>query len=229
MEAIDTVAAAVVTVEATSPGKKEVLDAITDKVLDYYNKEHVFHFYEQSTVMDMGAGFGGTARISAKELGCKQENDYNVSMTKAAGLEDMVTIPGEKSYFETGMPDFSCEVVCSQGALLLGGLERHRAVAEAARVPKPGGRIVFTDIMRSDDATPKDLEQMYKRDLISDLGSDLGSVKYYKKWGKEFGLEFVDYTDYTEDMATHYESFLEQQYDTILRQPILWIENGLPD
>ena len=47
MEAIDTVAAAVVTAEATSPGKKEVLDAITDKVLDYYNKEHVFHFYEQ--------------------------------------------------------------------------------------------------------------------------------------------------------------------------------------
>ena len=47
--------------------------------------------------------------------------------------------------------------------------------------------------------------KMYKRDLISDLGSDLGSVNYYKKWGKEFGLEFVDYMDYTEDMATHYE------------------------
>ena len=46
--------------------------------------------------------------------------------------------------------------------------------------------------------------KVYKRDCISDLGSDLGSVKYYKKWGKEFGLEFVDYMDYTADMATHY-------------------------
>ena len=91
---------------------------------------------------------------------CKQENDYNAAMTKAAGLEDMVTIPGEKSYFATGMPDSSCEVVCSQDALLHGGSERHRALAEAARILKPGGRIVFTDIMRSDDATPKDLEQV---------------------------------------------------------------------
>eukprot|EP00904_Undaria_pinnatifida_P010121 jgi/Undpi1/6239/HiC_scaffold_20.g08723.m1 len=247
MEAIDTVTAAAAAAEATSSGKKEVLDAIHDKVLDYYNQEHVFDFYEQvsggedihvglqsmlkgedaklqgvariskasyitttellnrcfpsegsfdpskSTVLDMGSGFGGTARVAAKELGCK-----------AAGLEDKVTIPGEKSYFETGMPDSSCEVVCSLDALLHGGSERHRALAEAARILKPGGRMVFTDIMRSDDATPKDLEQVYKRDCISDLGSDLGSVKYYKKWGKEFGLEFVDYMDYTADMATHY-------------------------
>ena len=91
---------------------------------------------------------------------CKQENDYNAAMTKAAGLEDKVIIPGEKSFFETGMPDSSCEVVCSQDALLLGGSERHRAVAEAARVLKPGGRMVFTDVMRSDDATPKELEQV---------------------------------------------------------------------
>ena len=91
---------------------------------------------------------------------CKHENDYNASMTKAAGLEDKVTIPGEKSYFETGMPDSSCEVVCSLDALLHGGSERHMALAEAARILKPGGRMVFTDIMRSDDATPKDLEQV---------------------------------------------------------------------
>ena len=47
MEAIDTVAAAAAAAEATSSDKKEVLDAITDKVLDYYNKEHVFDFYEK--------------------------------------------------------------------------------------------------------------------------------------------------------------------------------------
>lgn len=93
---------------------------------------------------------------------CKQENNFNASLTKTAGLEDKVIIPGEKSYFETGMPDSSCEVVCSQDALLLGGSQRHRAVAEAARVLKPGGRMVFTDVMRSDDATPKDLEEVSK-------------------------------------------------------------------
>ena len=72
---------------------------------------------------------------------CKHENDYNATMTRAARLEEMVIIPGEKSYFETGMPNSSCEAVCSQGALLLGGLERHRAVAVAACVLKPEGRM----------------------------------------------------------------------------------------
>ena len=47
MEAIDTVAAAAAAAEATSSGKKEAIDAITDKVLDYYNKKHVFDFYNQ--------------------------------------------------------------------------------------------------------------------------------------------------------------------------------------
>ena len=58
MEAIDTVTAAAAAAEATSSGKKEVLDAIHDKVLDYYNQEHVFDFYEQvSAAVKRGTDF----------------------------------------------------------------------------------------------------------------------------------------------------------------------------
>ncbi|CAN0483755.1 unnamed protein product, partial [Ectocarpus sp. 12 AP-2014] len=56
------------------------------------------------------------------------------------------------------MPDASCDVVTSQDALLHAGSERHRALGEAARVLKPGGRMVFTDIMQSKEADPKDLQ-----------------------------------------------------------------------
>ena len=105
---------------------------------------------------------------------CKQENDFNASLTKTAGLEDKVIIPGEKSFFDTGMLDSSCEVVCSQDALLLGGSQRHRAVAEAARVLKPGGRMVFTDVMRSDDATPEDLEEVRKKEDRKEIGGRMG-------------------------------------------------------
>lgn len=92
----------------------------------------------------------------------KQENDFNASLTKTAGLQENVIIPGEKSFFETGVPDSSCEVVYSQDALLHGGSQRHRAVQEAARVLKPGGRMVFTDVMISDDATPEELAEVSK-------------------------------------------------------------------
>ena len=90
----------------------------------------------------------------------KRENGVNAALTKAAGLEDKVIIPGEKSFFETGMPDESCDVVCSQDALLHAGSERHKALAEVARVLKPGGRMVFTDIMQSEEAEAKDLQEV---------------------------------------------------------------------
>ncbi|CAM9665097.1 unnamed protein product, partial [Ectocarpus sp. 12 AP-2014] len=89
-----------------------------------------------------------------------RENGVNAALNKAAGLEDMVIIPGEKSFFETGMPGASCDVVTSQDALLHAGSERHRALGEAARVLKPGGRMVFTDIMQAEHAKPEDLQEV---------------------------------------------------------------------
>ncbi|CAN0442383.1 unnamed protein product, partial [Laminaria digitata] len=123
---------------------------------------------DKCTLMDLGSGYGGTARVAAKELGCKvvciniakRENGINVALTNAAGLEDKISVPGEKSFFDTGLPDSSCDVVCSQDALLHAGSERHRALAEAARVLKPGGRMVFTDIMQSEGAEAKDLQEV---------------------------------------------------------------------
>ena len=90
----------------------------------------------------------------------KKENRVNAALTKAAGLEDKIVIPGEKSFFETGMPDSSCDAACSQDALLHGGKERHKAIAEVARVLKPGGRMVFTDIMQSEEAEADDLQEV---------------------------------------------------------------------
>lgn len=72
-------------------------------------------------------------------------------------------IPGERSYFDTGLPDASCEVVTSQDALLHAGSERHRAVGEAARLLKPGGRMVFNDVMQTTHADPKDLQEVGSR------------------------------------------------------------------
>ena len=81
-------------------------------------------------------------------------------MNKAAGLDDIITIPGEVSFFDTGMPDSSCDVVISQEAFLHAGSERPRAIAEAARVLKPGGRMVFTDYMQAENAEAEDLQMV---------------------------------------------------------------------
>ncbi|CAN0438646.1 unnamed protein product, partial [Scytosiphon promiscuus] len=41
---------------------------------------------------------------------------------------------------------------------------------------------------------------VYKRDEVDSLGS----VKYYQQWGEVYGLEFVEYVDYSSDLADHY-------------------------
>ena len=95
----------------------------------------------------------------------KRQNDKNISLNKAAGLEGKVSVPGEKSFFDTGLPDASCDVVVSQDAFVHAGTERHKAIAEAARVLKPGGRLVFTDFMQTEGADDKDLEVVSVRRL----------------------------------------------------------------
>ncbi|CAN0358888.1 unnamed protein product [Ectocarpus sp. 6 AP-2014] len=164
----------------------------------------------ECTMVDLGCGYGGTARVAAKKLGCKvvcinvskRENETNVAMTKEAGLEDKVIVPGEKSFFETGLPDASCDVVASQDALLHSGPERSRSMAEAARVLKPGGRMVFSDIMQFKETDPKDLQDVYNRCHLEDMSTP----EEYIKWGKVHGLEFVEFVDMAENLATHYES-----------------------
>ena len=79
-------------------------------------------------------------------------------MNKAAGLEDKIIIPGEISFFDTGMPDSSFDVVISQDSMLHAGSGRPRAIAEAARVLKPGGRMVLTDYIQAEDAEASDLQ-----------------------------------------------------------------------
>lgn len=71
-----------------------------------------------------------------------------------------VIIPGEKSFYETGMPDASCDVVVSQDALLHAATEGHRILGEASRVLKPGGKMVFSDIVQSEEAKAEDLKEV---------------------------------------------------------------------
>ncbi|CAN0339536.1 unnamed protein product, partial [Ectocarpus sp. 13 AM-2016] len=129
-----------------------------------------------------------------------RENEINTAITKDAGLQDKVIVPGEKSFFETGMPDASCDVVTSQDALLHAGSERHRALGEGARVLKPGGRMVFTDIMQSKEADPKDLQEVYQRIHLDDMATP----ESYAKWGEAHGLEFFEFVDMTDNLALHY-------------------------
>jgi len=165
-------------------------------------------------IMDMGSAYGGCARYCAETYGCrvtcidlsKRENETNVLMTKEAGLDHLITVPGERSFCETGEPDGIYDLVLSQDSFLHAGEHRAGAVAEASRVLKPGGSFIFTDIMQAENLPDRSvLSAVYARIHLKDMGD----VAFYTRAAAAAGMELVEFDDRTYELANHYSSILK--------------------
>merc|ERR1712117_951354 len=75
-------------------------------------------------------------------------------------------------------------------------------IQESARVLKPGGHLVFTDIMQSDTCNLSQMAPVYKRIQLDDMGSP----GKYREWAEKCGLEFVEFEDLTGELAKHYST-----------------------
>ncbi|MEM9726162.1 MAG: methyltransferase domain-containing protein [Pseudomonadota bacterium] len=170
-----------------------------------------------SGVIDLGAGYGGSARRLAQQFGCSvrclnisdAQNDANRHKTRLAGLSEKVSVL-HGSYEEIPEADNSFDVAWSQDAFLHSG-RRSVVLAEAFRVLKPGGQLVFTDPMQADDVDPAALTQVYERIGLPDMGS----FRFYRETAEKLGFEVLDQIDLTHNLRTHYDRVrqeLENRY-----------------
>lgn len=167
---------------------------------------------EKPRAIDMGSAYGGCARSMAKRFGCEvvcidlseKENAVNIARSKAQKLDHLVTVPGQKSFTETGEKAASFDLVTSQDSFLHAGKYRSDAMKEAARLLKPGGFFVFSDIMQADGVDTAKLASVYKRLELDDMGSP---AKYID-WCCGHGLRLISFEDYTPHMVHHYQTML---------------------
>ena len=160
-----------------------------------------------SRVLDLGSGFGGSARFLAKTYGCRVtalnlsegQNARNRQMSREQGLADLVTVL-EASFEDVPEPDAAYDVVWSQDAILHSA-NRHLVVAEAARVLKPGGSFIFTDPMMADDCPDGVLQPILDRIHLADLGS----LRFYRQQAQKNGLTEAGFQELTPHMGVHYE------------------------
>ena len=167
---------------------------------------------DRARVLDMGSGYGGTARYLAGKYGCRVtglnlsevENARARRLNAEQGVSDRVEIV-DGSFELVPADDNSFHAVCSQDALLHSD-RRDRVVGEAVRVLKPGGVFAFTDIMQADDCPPGVLDPILARIHLTSLASP----DCYRRTATEYPLEETAFTDLTHHLVRHYREVLDE-------------------
>ncbi len=169
---------------------------------------------KDSKVIDVGAGFGGSARYLAKTYGCEvvalnlseAENERDRQKNKEQGLDHLITVV-DGNFEDLPYEDESFDVVWSQDSFLHSG-DRAKVIQECARVLKPGGEFVFTDPMQADDAPTDKLQPIYDRIHLPNMGSP----SFYRQKAAEFGLTEVEFEELTPHLTNHYARVREEMH-----------------
>jgi len=101
-------------------------------------------------VADAGCGYGGTSRVLAAAHGCDVLG-FTLSDAQAAWAREQGGGPRYevRSWLANGLDDASCDAVVAIESLSH-MVDKPRAFGEAARVLKPGGRLVLVDWLACD-------------------------------------------------------------------------------
>lgn len=163
-------------------------------------------------VLDIGSGYGGSARYLTKHYGChvgclnlsETQNARNRELNAKENYSLVVNVV-DGNFEEIPMPDQSVDVVWSQDAILHSG-DRAKVFEEVNRVLAPGGQFIFTDPMQSEQC-PKDALQPILDRIHLD---SLGSIQGYKAMLLGLGFKELEIVDLSEQLGNHYARVLEE-------------------
>lgn len=163
-------------------------------------------------VLDLGAGYGGAARYLAATFAChvtalnlsEVENTRHRALNRAHALDALIDVV-DGSFEEVPAPPEAFDIVWSQDAILHSP-DRARVLAEATRVLKPTGTLIFTDPMQSDDCPPGVLQPILDRIHLDSLASP----GFYRETCERLGLDEVGYDDRGAQLPRHYRRVLQE-------------------
>ncbi len=176
---------------------------------------------KETRVIDIGAGYGGSARYLAEKSGCfvcclnlsEAQNMRNRQLNQERKLDHLIEVI-DGSFEDIPYTEDSFDVVWSQDAILHSG-NRRRVFEEVRRVLKPSGQFIFTDPMQSDTCPEGVLQPILNRIHLDSLGS----FAFYRQVAKELGFEELHMVDLSEYLPIHYgrvRQELQSRYDEIV-------------
>jgi len=174
-----------------------------------------------SRIIDLGSGYGGSARYLAATFGChvtclnlsQTQNALNQKKNDETGLSSLIDVV-HGSFEDIPSPAAQYDVAWSQDAFLHSGNLR-RVLDEIGRVLKPGGQVIFTDPMQADDCPDGVLQPILDRIHLETLGS----FAYYRSALTKIGFEEVTVSPMLNQLKAHYTRVgeeLQSRYDEIV-------------
>ena len=126
-------------------------------------------------VLDLGCGYGSTARYLAANFGCRvtganisdKELELARSRSIEASLDNLLSFE-YGDFHRLGYPDWSYDVVWSQEAFLHAA-DKTAVLSECRRVLRPGGTLIFTDILVRRETLDEDRAKIYDRVKSPDM------------------------------------------------------------
>ena len=163
-------------------------------------------------VLDIGAGFGGSARYLARTYGCQVtclnlsevENERNRRLNEEQGLASLVDVV-DGSFEDLPFQDKAYDLVWSQDAFLHSG-DRVRVLEEAVRVMTPGGQLVFTDPMASDGTRREALIPILDRLSLDTMASP----DFYRRELYRLGMKAVRFHEFADHLPRHYQRVYDE-------------------
>jgi len=157
-------------------------------------------------ILEVACGYGALARYLAKTYGCKvlasniseRELAWARELTQKAGLQDLVKLE-YGDFHELPYADASFDQYWSQEAFLH-AVDKAQVLSEAYRVIKPGGKLVFTDILVRGHTPDEIRERVYDRVNAPEMWD----APDYRQAIENLGFEIKVEEDWSSNVAPTY-------------------------
>lgn len=186
---------------------------ITEDVLQHHDQDHyggtgaVDRLMAEAAVtahdevLDVCSGMGGPARYLAWKSGCRVTG-LDLTQSRVAGATELTKIAGlaDRVRFVEGnalaMPFASASFSLAIGQEAYAHIpNKAQLVRECARVLRPGGRWVFSDILRRQPLSDDDANRLFDGMRFSEIAS----VEDYTDWLQANGMRRVRVLDLSDE------------------------------
>ena len=195
------------------PSANESMKAASENIIQYLTElaQQQGIYLPAAKVLDLGSGTGGAAHYLAENFGCQitcvnispEQNKANRTQATKLGISEQIEIV--ECSFDDLPQKWSdrFDLVWSEEAFCH-ATDKAGVIKEAARVLKPGGALVFSDIMSGELNT--DTHTFSDRNAISDLATPSD----YFRICLENGFCNLNFQDLSHHLPLNFQKMVDQ-------------------